>query len=244
MYNNRQSASNQLSNNQLQVLLTGKFGDGCFCGNTGVKLYPNMTYNFSYQTSSIHKNYLEFKKELLGNLCITPVKTIMNTGYKQGVIHTLHTKTSPEITKIALSSSENLLKQMDELGLALWFYDDGSKHKTKEFYNLNTQAFSKEFNEDAIIPFLKTKFDITAILTKDKKKDGKEFWYLRIGKYNGAFIISQILQKYYVNCFDYKLISSETILKWSKLQEQLKSTNTDFTKLSNHALGQLMKKTV
>ena len=50
---NGQSAVTQLSNNQLQVLLTGKFGDGCLLKN------PH-NLNYHYSTCSIHKEYIEF----------------------------------------------------------------------------------------------------------------------------------------------------------------------------------------
>ena len=33
------------------------------------------------------------------------------------------------------------------------------------------------------------------------------------------------MRKYYLPCYSYKLISSETIQKWSKLQEELKSSD-------------------
>ncbi|MCG8399364.1 hypothetical protein LWS67_23025, partial [Bacillus atrophaeus] len=54
-------------------------------------------------------------------------------------------------------------------------------------------------------------------------------YYLGINKYEGANIISEILSRYPLNCYSYKLWSSETIQKWSKLQEQLKSTDRNLT---------------
>lgn len=99
---------------------------------------------------------------------------------------------------------------MNDLGLALWIYDDGSLHKNKLFYNINTQGFPKEIQEELFIPFF-NRFNIYPKLTVERKRDGREFWYLRISKYEGA----------------YKRWSSETIQKWSKLQEELKSTDID-----------------
>ena len=119
---------------------------------------------------------------------------------------------------------EDALNLLDDLGIALWFYDDGSLHKTKLFYNLNTQGFSEEVNKELFVPFF-LKFGIKAKPTIERKKDGREFWYLRVGKYDGAYEISELLNKYKVNCFDYKVWSSETIQNWSKLQEWLKSGN-------------------
>ena len=238
MYNNRQSAADELSNEQIQVLLTGKFGDGGLYSryNKG-----NLNCNFYYATNCIHKDYLEYKKKLLGNLCSTEIKESINNGYKIGTIYKLATKTSSKITEIALESIESSLYKLNELGLALWVYDDGSLHNKKNFYNINTQSYSKEVQQDLFIPFLKDKFSINSKLTKEIKKDSREFYYLRIGKYDGAFIITEILKKYYVPCFNYKLISSETIQRWSKLQEELKSVDIDMNNLTNYQIGQLFK---
>jgi hypothetical protein len=53
--------------------------------------------------------------------------------------------------------------------------------------------------------------------------------------------ISQILSKYPVKCYSYKRWSSETIQKWSKLQEELKSEGVEITNLNNFQLGKLCK---
>lgn len=212
-----QSAALNLSNEQLQVLLTGKFGDGCL---TTPKTCID---NSMYSSNCIYEEYVDFKIKLLGDLASSKSYTSQN-GYAKKPIWQFHTHVNPEITKIKNMSIEDALNLMDELGLALWFYDDGSLHKTKLFYNLNTQAFSEEINKDLFVPFL-SKFSITAIPTIERKKDGREFWYLRIGRYDGAYEISSILNKYPVECYSYKVWSSETIQNWSKLQEQLKSTD-------------------
>lgn len=211
-----QSAALNLSNEQLQVLLTGKFGDGCL---TTPKTCVD---NSMYSSNCIHEEYIDFKMKLLGNLAASK-SCILQNGYTKKPIWQFHTHVSPEITKIKNMNIEDTLNLIDELGLALWFYDDGSLHKTKLFYNLNTQAYSEEVNRDLFTPFL-AKFGITAVPTIERKKDGREFWYLRIGRYDGAYEISSILNKYPVECYRYKVWSSETIQNWSKLQEQLKST--------------------
>lgn len=172
---NGQSAALNLSNEQLQVLISGKFGDGC------LHTPRNENSNSVYSTNCIHKEYIEYKHRLLGNLSFNILEEV-NRGFKQNTIYRFSTHTSEDITKIRNMSLQEALNLMDELGLALWFYDDGSLHKTKLFYNLNTQAFSKEENKEIFIPFL-TKFGITAIPTIEKKKDGRELWYLRIPRY-------------------------------------------------------------
>ena len=237
--NSRQSAAYELSNEQIQVLITGKFGDGCLHVNN---IRKDLSLNFSYSTNGIHKEYIEYKKMLLGNLVTAKIQTVLNRGYKQNLIHRLSTIACKAITDIATESLEESLYRMDELGLALWFMDDGSLHKTKNFYNLNTQKYSKKINETLFVPFLKDKFGITATPTIERKKDGREFWYLRIKKFDGAFIVSEIIRKYAPQCFYYKLISSETIQKWSKLQEELKSADIDIESMNKRHLSNMLEK--
>ena len=136
---------------------------------------------------------------------------------------------------------EEVINNLDELGLALWIYDDGSLHKSKLFYNINTQAFPKEVQEEVLIPFF-NKFGIYPKLQVENKKDGRQFWYLRIPKYEGCCELSKILDKYPIGCFSYKRWSSETIQKWSKVQENLKSQGKSPSDLSPYTLGCLIKK--
>lgn len=219
---NGQSAALNLSNEQLQVLLTGKFGDG------NLSTPKTCVDNSMYSTNCIHEEYIDYKIKLLGDL-VSNKSFIDKNGYNQTPIYRFYTHVNPDITKIKNMSIEEALTLMDDLGLALWFYDDGSLHKNKLFYNLNTQAYSEEVNRELFVPFLK-KFNINAVPTVERKKDGREFWYLRIGKYDGAYEISQILNKYPINCYNYKVWSSETIQNWSKLQEWLKSSgNLNFS---------------
>lgn len=233
---NRQSAANNLSNRQLQVLLTGKFGDGCLHKN------KNLNANFSYSTNSINKEIVEFKINLLEDLASNSgIRESINLGFKRNIIYTANSKTSPLITELYNENWKTSLEKLDELGLALWFYDDGSLHKNKLFYNLNTQKYSKEDNE-YIAKYLYKKWNIRAIPTIERKKDGREFWYLRVRKFEGAFIISEILNKYYLNCYSYKIISSETIQKWSKLQEELKSMGKVISDFHPRTLTSMMNK--
>lgn len=230
--NNGQSAALNLSNEQIQVLLTGKFGDGC------LSTPKSCVDNSLYSSNSIHEEYVDFKMKLLGNLA-SKKSHISSNGYAKTPIWQFHTHVSPDITKIKNMDIETALNLMDDLGVALWFYDDGSLHKTKLFYNLNTQAFSQEINQDLFVPFL-SKFGIFAKPTIERKRDGREFWYLRISRYEGAYEITQLLNKYPVHCYNYKVWSSETIQNWSKLQEQLKSI--DATNLSIRSIAAMLRR--
>lgn len=215
-----------LTNEQIQVLLTGTFGDGC------IKLNPSNTSTFT--SNCIHSEYRDYKSKLLGDLLSSERESI-NMGFKQNMIYHNLSKADIRITKLHNFSLEEKLDIMDNLGLALWFYDDGSLHHKNHFYNLNTHYFSEEVHKEVLVPFFE-KLGLQPKILKDKKKDGREFSYLMFGKHYGAFEIAELLQQYPVECYKYKLWSSETIQKWSKLKAELKSkgitvSNRNFTNL-------------
>lgn len=216
-----------LTTEQIQVLLTGTLGDGC------ITIHESGTA--SYSTRCIHTSYLRIKKKLLGSLVLSDIKVIPNTGLGTNPIGTFNTRRSKDIAVLHKLSLENKLKLLTPLGLALWIYDDGSLHKTKEFYNICTHSIDAETQKSVIIPYLKDNFNIIAKLTIERKLDGREFYYLRVSRHEGAYEISLLLRKYYVGCFNYKMWSSQTIQKWSKLKAQLKSEGREvsYRKFSN-----------
>ena len=216
---------------QEQVLLTGIFGDGCLRKNSK---------NSVYTTNCIHKEYLEFKKNLLGDLNTGEIHYQAINGYSGTPIYRISSKTDERVTRVHNYSIETALSRLTDLGVAMWIYDDGSMHKDKLFHNINTHKYSEEVNRELLIPFFNT-YNIYPKVTKEVKKDGRIFYYLRVSKYEGSYEISKILEKYPVDCFKYKSFSSETILSWSKLQVELKSRGIDcnyirFGKLLNELL--------
>jgi hypothetical protein len=219
-----------INEEQEQIILCGKVGDEHLSKPATGKS------NSLYITNCVHKEYVEYKKKILGDIAFE-IKEVDNNGYKKGKIYTLSTKRLSYITSIQNKNLDYILDRLNEFGLAIWFYDDGSLHKSKLFYNLNTHKF--DYSDNIKIQKFLSKFSINSKITKEIKKDGREFYYQRIGKYDGAYVISKILNKYYISCYSYKIWSSETILKWSKLQEQLKSTNKVYT---NHELGKIFCK--
>lgn len=202
-----------LTNNQLQVILSGILGDGFL-----TKLKNKNSY---FSTCCKYEEYINYKMNLLSDLFINKTYKEEN-GYCKTPIYVLRSKSDERLTKINNISLKEITNYIDELGIALWIYDDGSLHKNKLFYNINTHSFTKEEQEKYLIPLL-NKYNIYPKLTKEVKKDGRTFYYLRISKYEGAYEVNKILQNYPIDCYKYKLWSSETILNWSKLQVQLKS---------------------
>lgn len=205
-----------LTQNQIQVLLTGLYGDGCI-----VKQKDSLSSY--YVTSSVKRSLLELKYHLLGDLSSGSIKEVDNSsGYSNNSIFKFTSKRDPKIDEFFNQSTQDIIDNFTELGIALWFYDDGSLHKKNYFYNLCTHKYDKEYQEKYLIPLL-NKFGIYPKLTIERKSDGREFYYLRIGKHDGAFEISEILSKYPVVGMEYKVWSSETSHEWRKLRAELKS---------------------
>lgn len=205
-----------LTDNELQLLISLYLGDGCF-------IKPNVNSNYYVATSCVNEDSLIQKKSLTTNISFNTITKKSNAeGYnKKGIIYKMHSKSDINITNFYLSSLEEKLNLLDELGLALWFYDDGSLHKTKHYYNLCTHSFSYEENQ-LIKNILEKKFNIKVDLRKESKKDGRIFWYLSVGKYHGANYISECMNKYKIPSMSYKVWCSTTIQQWSTLQEKWK----------------------
>lgn len=221
-----------LNQNQLQILLSGYFGDGCFHKNP-------QQYKYRTTYSTIHEEYSVYRRHLLGDLFSNHKERKINYGYSsKNNIYIDTTRSLDILTDIYNLSIEDKLNSMTELGIALWFYDDGSLHHKSLFYNLNTQSFSKEVQEEYFIPFF-NKHNIFPKIQIERKKSGKIYYYLRIPKYEGSCEIAKILSRNYLKCFDYKVWSSETIQKWSKLQERLKSLGIDYLKVNPKSLSSL-----
>lgn len=204
-----------LTNNEIQLLLSLYFGDGSYNKQS-------LNGDYSVITNCIHKDSLEYKKTLLNTLNSSEIVYKKNAGYKKdGMIYNWTINTNKANTDIYLTSFEKKLEMLDELGIALWFYDDGSLHKKALFYNLCTHAFTIEQQELILKRLLD--FGIKGHLLRELKKDGRVFYYISINKCDGAHIISQIMNKVKIDSMSYKLWSSTTIQEWSTLQEEWKS---------------------
>lgn len=210
---------NLLNREQLQVFLTARLGDGCIATSNS-----NSTY---YITNCKHEEYIDFKSKLLGNM-FKAKKYQAENGYNKSPIYNMRSCSSNTLKTIKNLSLYDVVNNLDDLGVALWFYDDGSLHKTDLNYNLNTQKFTYEEHRDIFIPFF-NKLGIYPKIRTDNRANRNLFYYLGINKYQGANIISDILNKYPINCYSYKRWSPETIQKWSKMQEHLKSIDKQLT---------------
>jgi len=194
-----------MNNKQKQVLIGSILGDGHF----------SKTHHFS--TGCKFKGYVIYKRNILKEFTTKKwYYFIKKNGYSETPYHKLTLLKNKDVTNICTLPLKKLLEELDEFGLAIWFYDDGSLHKDKLFYNLNTHSFSKKEHEKYLLPAL-IKFGITPTLTSETKKDGRKFWYIRINKKGGAEIINKVLKKYPLPYYSYKTypgnIESTIIIK-------------------------------
>jgi len=205
-----------VTNEYKQLLISGVLGDG-YLGKSGAILM-----------SCIHEDYMLFKQKLAFGFS-GEVKLKRNPGYKKdAMIYKFSTVASNYGKAVFAKSLAELVEEIDELGLALWFYDDGSLHKKSYFYNINTHSFSLEDQENILIPLL-NKFGIFPKIMPERKKDGRVFNYLYVGKHNGADKISKILRKYPVPSYSYKI--------WDKTYQDI------FTNVSKDSTLSPIKKT-
>lgn len=193
----------KLNNNQVQVILTGTFGDG------SVRLLKTTA---SYTTNCKMKDYLEFKKELLGNIDTKDINRTDINGFSQTYIWNLRTNSHPEIKEIHEKSLIEKLSMLDELGIAMWMYDDGSLHNRLRFYNLNTHAFSEQDNR-VISDFLNKRLGIYSRVMIERKKDGRVFYYIYIPPCGGAYKLSDIMSQFPIESYKYKIIPEEEIIE-------------------------------
>lgn len=212
--------------NQTQVFVSGVLGDG--------HIAHTNSNSFVYLTNCKHLEYLKLKKQLLNDR--GRIKLLNNNGYSKTPIWVYYGGAYKDLEYIKNFSLQSLLDNIDSLGLALWFYDDGSLHKRDLYYNLNTQNFDLNAHENILVPFF-LNFGLNPKIRIDNRRS-KKYYYLGFNKYEGAFEINKLLQTLPVECYSYKLWSSEAIQKWSKLQEQLKSTDKVLT---NRQLAHLWK---
>jgi len=154
------------------------------------------------------KDYLVWKKEILGNLVITISKTIDKRGHS--VMYGFNTVSHDDLSffrKLFYIDNKKIIKdelssQLSPLGLAVWFMDDGSK-SNKWNYRFSTEGFSYEENLK-LANMLKINFNLNAKVL-EYTRSNKKYHYLFLNKEN-AINMTKIIKPYIVDCMKYKLI--------------------------------------
>lgn len=189
---------------ELNTLIGTILGDA-WVGRT--KKAKNSSGSFTHKME--HKEYVEYKYDLLKRLCSEPKIHYKKDNRSNRVYQQYFCKiaTNPAINTLRDMFYINNVKvvhkdvvELGPLGLAIWFMDDGSK--TPDGYKFATDCFS-EGDKDTLIKLLK---NYNLVCTKQKvskciyiKKESVELFTL-------------LIKEFVPNCMKYKLHSLKELV--------------------------------
>ena len=119
--------------------------------------------------SANQKDYVDWKYKILKTITKSAPK--LRNGNGNRVAYRFYTKCLPEITDLFRTFYKNGKKfipdkfNINELSLAVWFMDDGSKSRNALY--LNTQQFT-HLDQVKLQKLLKEKFGVGSNLNRDK----------------------------------------------------------------------------
>jgi hypothetical protein len=157
------------------------------------------------------KEYLDFKKGILQQNQKPDLKLteFCNNGYPGCKVETrvrpmykfLRKKMYKNGTKIV---TRQCLDWLDELGLAIWFQDDGSTSAKKRngkihSYELTLNTYCSKEEKETMVSYFKDKWDIKWGLSKNKG-----FYRLRTGVREGRKF-AKLIKPFIVPCMNYKI---------------------------------------
>ena len=143
---------------------------GAILGDGYLRIVPGRINAFlEINHSASQKDYVDWKYKILKTITKNGPK--LRNGNGGRVAYRFYTRCLPEITNLFKTFYRNGRKlipdkfDIDELSLAVWFMDDGSRSRNALY--LNTQQFS-HLDQIKLQNLLKKKFDIDSNLNKDK----------------------------------------------------------------------------
>jgi hypothetical protein len=159
-----------LSSEQDQVIRGGLLGDGTLTGRKRDSTLPHYAEAHSIRQA----DYLRWKVEALTNLSPT-VDEVMQTDGAGGSHSTIkmRTRAVPALYGYRRQKPQELLDGLDDLGLAVWFMDDGAFHDTKVGTSRRPRAsihccgFPVEFADHAVAWFAARNI-VSQVLRRDK----------------------------------------------------------------------------
>lgn len=209
-----------LTQEQKQMLYGSLLGDASISKNRNRDKMPRITNaRVRFVHGKTQKEYLNFKYLLLGKgLCNTTPKQYFHNGFKGcSEIETwrFNTVCSPSFTSIyeditkhgRKCISEKWLKNINWMGVAFWFCDDGSLRKYKNKDNngyiatFHTQGFSYDENVK-IKKWLDSMGIECSILSEIRNKH--KLYRLGLTKNSSKILLSNIWE-YVPRCMEYKL---------------------------------------
>lgn len=114
--------------------------------------------------AQINKELIELKQSLFGGTITSKQRT---TGYGSNMFYNLYVPPCPQLARLKAESIADNIHKLTDLGIALWFMDDGckQKHKYSPAMKLALQSYShKECN--IIWSYFKARFGLGGCLDK------------------------------------------------------------------------------
>ena len=207
-----------------QLLIGSILGDGCFCSVS--KTTKNMCLSIAHSIKQ--KDYLEYKWSILNKYNLVPPireNTIHNNRYTHDLTECrFKTRLNPIFTEIRNNNydetghkrvKEDFVKDLEPLGLAIWYMDDG--YATKNSCILSTCSFTIE-EQNILAKILLDKFDL----------------HFNVGKHDNSMYLQakdfpkfkKLIGNYVIPSLQYKLVpySKRVLYKSGELLEHPNGT--------------------
>lgn len=209
---------------QQQLLL------GSLLGDASVQLVPSKRISNKYINKGIRSrvkfqhgpkqvDYLNWKYTIIQDHVKTIPKSRNNAGFTSVIWSfntkcTIHNAIKSIFVNNKKSPNREWLDQINDLGLAIWYMDDGSI--SSDVMHFNTEGFTKSEN-DIICQWLIDTYNVPARVLFYKKRN-KILYYISVGR-DGGRIISGRIAKFIPPCMRYKLPSGE----WDDYDDTIES---------------------
>jgi hypothetical protein len=92
-------------------------------------------------------------------------------------IHKFSTRVHERLTEVSNVSIEEIINDLDRFDLFLWYMDDGSWHINRNTMHLYSNMLN-ESQTELLIAKIKELYGIAPRKRIDRKKDGRQFYYL------------------------------------------------------------------
>jgi len=199
-----------ITHEQEQVILGTVLGDG------HISRFPNRRHsNLLVAHSTKDEDYLRWKHEKLESICSKKSVYITNNrGYGLGhKLIWLRTRVHPFLTELRSGFypngnkivPEDELYKLDELGLAVWFMDDGTlsiRNVGSPRYILSTNGFSLEEHE-MMRHYFNDRWNLHPSIVRKNYKDRPTSYFLSFGV-KDTRLLGNIIRPHIVDCMSRK----------------------------------------
>lgn len=194
------------TNNQKQILFGSLLGDGSL-------IKSKINCSFEEIHSIKQRDYLLWKNKHLKIFYSKTVNKLYKNSKSNKIYKQLRLTTSalPILTKYynlfyqngKKTISKEILEQLDELGLTIWYLDDGSIRLPENLINISTDSYSYE-EHLMILDWLKRNFGVSPKISKRNRN-----YYLTFNRKDSDFLLlifKKVFETHHIpKCIWYKL---------------------------------------